>query len=194
MDISKVSFNVFIVGLVLIGCPSVKVYAQSDDSDLPSDSVTPPKQNMNTNFFGGAATNQNFFSNKNLSANSIFNNEAGGSSSFDSVDRESVRTRLNQHRPENSESFAADQNNTEQGSQIAPQVADAQPVQEQVSVASEAQASTTELNQSDPNIRDVLEQSRKIKEAIFGEEAVKKLPVGIKEKLDAKRKEQEMRF
>jgi hypothetical protein len=135
-----------------------------------------PKNSQVSSFFNQNKTSQNFFENRNISSNSIFGNSNGApvldlqNSGFNNQVQEV---------PKNSEEKPLET------SEINNSPKSAEPVN-QVEEIAEPEANSVASSEMDSSMKDVMEHSKKIREAIFGAGAADKLPVAIREKLKEK--------
>jgi len=173
LSITKLVNTVFVASFLITGAGNFSnVYADdySVDSAIQNSAF---QKSQAANFFLNNEGNQNFFSNRNLSSNTIFNNQGEPSLITNSViEKPPVGPSVV------NEAIVAE---TPEAKVVAPEESESARAAQNIDESVLAKNSNV-----DPSLRDVMEHSRKIREAIFGEEAASKLPKGIREKLQGK--------
>ncbi len=173
------AFVLFSLPLFLPQCVAQEEY-EGDETTKKS------KANQGADFFGAGQGRQDFFAGRNLSSNSVFT--SGGSTLNLAPVIEPVRevdvSSQEQSSQQESDSFVANPN---QEIKAAEEKQSSDSDEDQTSNTEQAVLSANQSNSNlDPNLRDVMEHSRKIREAIFGEEAASKLPASIRQRLQNK--------
>ena len=167
-------------------------YESEGQEDLPT--VSPKaKESQVTNFFKESRATQNFFNNVNLSSNSMFTSKGLGNPDLsmpvdESQNVESTNS-LDQKAKDEGSSWDARQpikqeTIKQEKVEEAPKIEAKSEDEEAASPVLPSNLGQINLNgEVDPNMKSVLEQSQKIREAIFGSKASEKLTVPVQEKI-----------
>lgn len=163
-----------------------------DPAHVQDKSAASGKQRGNAQaFFETGKGNQNFFSGRNLSNQSMFSSEVSNSVEIQNQLQQSSTQDVPApaaQEPSDKESFDA---------RVAPHSREQEGHVESTEDQAQTQAVIDQAQRGDADMQDILEHSRKIRQAIFGEQAEQMLPKAVRDGLRAnepKQKIQDTRF
>ena len=167
-------------------------YSEADSGEEIS--PAPRQKPQGQNFFDKGKADQNFFGGKNMSSSSIFSAEPSASLQMNTV------LVPNQENKQANEFDVSQKESNEAAQSPQENIVEQVTVNQQEEVVSPSSQENQDLNNiksDDAEIQNVIEHSRKIRQAIFGEEAAKMLPKQVADKLKSSqpaKKTEEMRF